>query len=53
MQMQVKFFQVQTSYHLFEIQMFFSLQQKPSTQNTTDQSLLCTPGNKIQLDTGF
>ena len=48
--------QVLSSSNLLSIEwntIFFSLQQKPCTQRTTDQSLLCTLDNKLQLDTGF
>ena len=53
MQMQLKIFQVQISYPMMRNTNGFSLEQKPCTQHTTDQSLLCTPDNKLQLDTAF
>ena len=50
--MQLKFFQLQARYQSVEMRMV-SLKQKLYTQYTADQSLLCTPCNKIQLDIGM
>ena len=53
--MQLKFFQVKTSYQLIEMQTVF-YSNKNGAHNTQQIKVYyaqCTPGNKIQLDTGF
>ena len=49
-QIQIRFFRLETRYKSVEIRMVFSL-KKTNTQNTSGQSLLCTPCNKTLLDT--
>ena len=50
--MQLEFVQFQARYQSVEIRMVLR-KQKPYTQYTADQSLLCTPCNKIKLDIGI